>query len=138
MQALEGWEQSPTSTSTSAIPLREFEFPAITVCPVEDSRWLGILDAIHDLDTDGNVLKVVKALPRQYHNHLIEMMTKRYRGINPRIKFIKQFKSFRMLTRSPNIEIIQEFRNTSIDLGMGELLLHYENQIQEQVNSKTG
>ncbi len=37
-EAVEGWEASPTITLTSWKPLKSMKFPAMTVCPVQDSR----------------------------------------------------------------------------------------------------
>ena len=37
-QAILDWKESPTVTSASWVPLRRMKFPALTICPVQDSR----------------------------------------------------------------------------------------------------
>ncbi len=38
LEAMDDWEASPTITLTSWSPLKGMKFPALTVCPVQDSR----------------------------------------------------------------------------------------------------
>ena len=62
-EALESWSQSPASTSIYSAPLREFEFPAITVCSEYKLKWIGILNILTDQDKDGKIVSLFKVMP---------------------------------------------------------------------------
>jgi hypothetical protein len=50
-------------TSASWIPLKQIPFPALTICPVRDSRWLGVANILKDVDKSEHVFNAFEDLP---------------------------------------------------------------------------
>ncbi len=38
-EAISKWNDSPWETKTTWVPLKNMDFPALTICPVQDARW---------------------------------------------------------------------------------------------------
>jgi hypothetical protein len=58
-------------TSASWKPLLEMPFPALTICPVQDSRWLGISQMIREQDTKNEIFNVFRQMPDSLKNILL-------------------------------------------------------------------
>jgi hypothetical protein len=58
-------------TSASWKPLLEMSFPALTICPVQDSRWLGISQMIREQDIKNEIFSVFRQMPDSLKNILI-------------------------------------------------------------------
>ncbi len=51
-EAMISWEESPTVTSASWMPLKDMPFPALTICPLQDSRWTSVSKMMAELDPE--------------------------------------------------------------------------------------
>jgi hypothetical protein len=58
-------------TSASWKPLLEMPFPALTICPVQDSRWLGISQMIREQDIKNEIFSVFRQMPDSLKNILL-------------------------------------------------------------------
>ncbi len=76
-EAFRAWEESPTTTSVSTIPLRTFEFPAITICTQANNKWIGTLDILSQTDKSLAILDVLETLPGSYRAILLDIVETR-------------------------------------------------------------
>ncbi len=76
LEAIHEWNRHPTVTISSWTPLKDMEFPAITVCPLQDARWRGFLEILRKTDPDGSgALDLYQKMGDGFHNKTLDLVT---------------------------------------------------------------
>ncbi len=75
LEAFKSWEDNPTMTSASWLPLRRFPMPAITVCPEQNSKWIGIFRMLYEMDPSSKrVLGPIKLMTTEAKLPLVKII----------------------------------------------------------------
>jgi hypothetical protein len=57
-----------SSLLANSKPIGEVPFPAITVCPSTDGKWMAIAKALKNLSTTKQINELMKTLPVEFKN----------------------------------------------------------------------
>ena len=75
LEAIQEWNTYPTVTISSWTPLKDLEFPAITVCPLHDARWRGFLEILRKTNPDGaGALELYQNIGDKFQNDTMELI----------------------------------------------------------------
>jgi hypothetical protein len=59
LESFDSWNSSPVVTSVSTKPIEEVPFPAVTICPPNNGKWMALAKVIENLSTTKQVFDFI-------------------------------------------------------------------------------
>jgi hypothetical protein len=66
LESVDSWNSSPVVTSVTTKPISDVPFPAITICPPTNGKWMALAKAVEALSSKKQIYDFVKSMSKDF------------------------------------------------------------------------